>query len=149
MKKFLNVFVFMYLVFEISFLQWLEKVWINTYGSQDSFPSRDDLVARRQKLHKVMKSFQKEKGTHIIINGETIEGFEAERIAYYDIAEFVYRKTLPNEKKFMMVNIPTLPQYTITFSRGPKESQKGILSKGESVLISRGMVFNCVLTNKA
>ena len=39
--------------------------------------------------------------------------------------------------------------YTVTYSNGPKKNRKGILVKGESVRVRKGMIFNVSRSDKS
>lgn len=84
------------------------------------------------------KEPKRDKQVTIIVNGRD-KLIEKERITYEEviILAFGTYEQSPNI------------EYTVTYSKGKRPKQKGILEKGESIMIKEGMIFNVTRTDKS
>lgn len=76
----------------------------------------------------------------ILVNGEEIMLLpHVEAISYEEIVKLADGK------------LPTNPNtiYTVAYSNGPSSNPKGTLTKGRSVLVKEGMVFNVSKSDKS
>ena len=82
---------------------------------------------------------KKVKEITIIVNGRD-KVVEKGRITYEEVVVFAFGSYDQN---------PNI-EYTVTYSRGDNPHKpKGILEKGESVMIKKGMIFNVTRTDKS
>jgi len=82
---------------------------------------------------------KKTKEVIIIVNGRDKE-IEKGKIRYEEIIVLAFGSYDPN---------PNI-EYTVTYSKGDNlHKPKGILDKGESIMVKEGMIFNVTRTDKS
>ena len=76
----------------------------------------------------------------VLVNGEEkILPPHTGQLSYEDIVKLAYG-TLPTNQNTI---------YTVAYSNGPIENPKGTLTRGRSVLVKEGMVFNVSKSDKS
>ncbi len=82
---------------------------------------------------------KKTKEVNIIVNGRD-KVVEKKKITYEEVIVLAFGSYDPN---------PNI-EYTVTYSKGHNPHKpKGILEKGESIMIKKGMIFNVTRTDKS
>lgn len=76
----------------------------------------------------------------VIVNGvDKILPAGTKRLSYEEVVKLAYGK-YDNSRNII---------YSIAYSNGPAENRKGVLVKGDSVLVRKGMLFNVGCSNKS
>ena len=76
----------------------------------------------------------------VLVNGEEKMLLpHTEQLSYEEIVKLAYG-TLPTNPNTV---------YTVAYSNGPSENPKGTLTRGRSVLVKEGMVFNVSKSDKS
>lgn len=82
---------------------------------------------------------KKIKEVNIIVNGRD-KIVEKKKITYEEVIVLAFGLYDPN---------PNI-EYTVTYSKGDNPHKpKGILEKGESIMVKKGMIFNVTRTDKS
>lgn len=93
----------------------------------------NDLMEVNKDTNKHPNADKKEKTITIIVNGQEVEvNAKPKEISYEQIIKIAY----PNNQD----NGQTI--FTVVYSKGPSENQKGTLVKGQVVKLKKGMIFN-------
>lgn len=83
---------------------------------------------------------RRKKRIAIIVNGEDKRLEHGVRtVSYEDVVILAYGSCDDSDSVI----------YTVTYSNGPKKNRKGILVKGESVRVRKGMIFNVSRSDKS
>ena len=82
---------------------------------------------------------QKEHKEVIIIVNTREKPWDKEKISYEEVIVLAFGSYSKDENVV----------YTIDYSKGPKGNVEGSLTKGESVKVKNGMIFNVTKTNKS
>ena len=82
---------------------------------------------------------QKNKKVTIIVNTREKEWDKKEEISYEEIIVLTYGSYTDNDTTI----------YTVTYKKGIDSKKEGSLTKGESVKVKDGMIFNVTQTNKS
>lgn len=76
----------------------------------------------------------------VVVNGvDKTLSVETDRLSYEDVVMLAYGT----------YNSSSSIIYSIAYSNGPVENKKGVLVKGDSVRVRRGMIFNVGCSNKS
>lgn len=75
----------------------------------------------------------------IIVNGRE-RSVVGRKQSYEEIVRLAYPDPNPNANEFT---------YTVSYTGGPKKNPEGTLSKGQSVFVKNGMIFNVLRTTKS
>ena len=81
---------------------------------------------------------KKPKTVNIIVNGRD-KVVEKEKITFEEVIILALGSYDPN---------PNI-EYTVSYSKGNQHKPKGIMEKGESVMVKEGMIFNVTKTDKS
>jgi hypothetical protein len=82
---------------------------------------------------------KEKKHVTIIVNGRP-KDVEKERISFEEVVLLGFPNAQLQNPDF---------EYTVTYTKGPKDNQEGTLTKGKSVKVHEGMIFNVTETNKS
>ncbi|MBO5495648.1 MAG: multiubiquitin domain-containing protein [Eubacterium sp.] len=75
----------------------------------------------------------KDKTIIIIVNGQEVSvPAKPKEISYEQVVRIAYPQYEENDQII----------YTVSYSKGPSENQKGTLVKGQTVKLKKGMIFN-------
>lgn len=75
----------------------------------------------------------KDKTIVIIVNGQEVSvPAKPKEISYEQVVKIAYPQYEENDQII----------YTVAYSKGPSENQKGTLVKGQTVKLKKGMIFN-------
>jgi hypothetical protein len=75
----------------------------------------------------------------IIVNGRP-KLVDKERMAFEEIVQLAFPNAQLENPDF---------EYVVTYTRGHNDNQEGTLTKGKSVKVKEGMIFNVTETNKS
>lgn len=81
----------------------------------------------------------KVKDVTIIVNAQEHVWNKKEEISYEEVIELAYGSYVDNDTTI----------YTVTYKKGEDKKKEGSLTKGESVKVKDGMIFNVTQTNKS
>ncbi|MBY3201336.1 hypothetical protein HFO22_08955 [Rhizobium laguerreae] len=100
----------------------------------------DELVPRDHTIIDLKQNdhFYSQKTVHIVVNGEQKETSET-RLSFEEVIILT----------FGSIQQGPLILYTIVYRKGPPQNPKGSLTKGETVRVKNGMIFDVTATDRS